>query len=43
MLCLICPKDIFLVFDKNKSRRLEYQEVAPALKAAGRAEGTIFT
>ncbi|XP_044059362.1 calpain-9 isoform X1 [Siniperca chuatsi] len=27
--------DIFLVFDKNKTRRLEYQEVTPALKAAG--------
>ncbi|KAM9318268.1 calpain-9 [Pholidichthys leucotaenia] len=27
--------DIFLVFDKNKTHRLEYQEVAPALKAAG--------
>nr|XP_019959506.1 PREDICTED: calpain-8-like [Paralichthys olivaceus] len=27
--------DIFLVFDKNKTKRLEYQEVAPALKAAG--------
>ncbi|XP_040903159.1 calpain-9 isoform X2 [Toxotes jaculatrix] len=27
--------DIFLMFDKNKSQRLEYQEVAPALKAAG--------
>ncbi|XP_072315955.1 calpain-9 isoform X2 [Eucyclogobius newberryi] len=27
--------DIFLVFDKNKSQRLEYQEVGPALKAAG--------
>ncbi|XP_032365743.1 calpain-3 isoform X2 [Etheostoma spectabile] len=27
--------DIFLVFDRNKSKRLEYQEVAPALKAAG--------
>ncbi|XP_030007070.1 calpain-9 isoform X2 [Sphaeramia orbicularis] len=27
--------DIFLVFDKNKTQRLEYQEVAPALKAAG--------
>ncbi|KAK5929962.1 hypothetical protein CgunFtcFv8_011150 [Champsocephalus gunnari] len=27
--------DIFLVFDKNKTNRLEYQEVAPALKAAG--------
>ncbi|XP_072248162.1 calpain-1 catalytic subunit-like [Leuresthes tenuis] len=27
--------DIFLVFDTNKTNRLEYQEVAPALKAAG--------
>ncbi|XP_069574371.1 calpain-9 [Brachyistius frenatus] len=27
--------DIFLVFDKNKTQRLEYQEVGPALKAAG--------
>ncbi|CAF95694.1 unnamed protein product [Tetraodon nigroviridis] len=27
--------DIFLVFDKNKSKRLEYQEVGPSLKAAG--------
>ncbi|XP_034024536.1 calpain-3 [Thalassophryne amazonica] len=27
--------DIFLVFDKNKSHFLEYQEVAPALHAAG--------
>ncbi|XP_033832928.1 calpain-9 [Periophthalmus magnuspinnatus] len=27
--------DIFLVFDKNKSQRLEYKEVGPALKAAG--------
>ncbi|CAN9511125.1 unnamed protein product [Ophioblennius macclurei] len=27
--------DIFLVFDKNKTHHLEYQEVAPALKAAG--------
>ncbi|KAG7234840.1 hypothetical protein INR49_003662 [Caranx melampygus] len=27
--------DIFLVYDKNKTRHLEYQEVAPALKAAG--------
>ncbi|XP_037533857.1 calpain-9 [Nematolebias whitei] len=27
--------DIFLVFDKNKTYRLEYQEVRPALKAAG--------
>lgn len=27
--------DIFLVFDKNRSQRLEYQEVDPALKAAG--------
>ncbi|XP_041849748.1 calpain-9 [Melanotaenia boesemani] len=27
--------DIFLDFDKNRSQRLEYQEVAPALKAAG--------
>ncbi|KAM9359035.1 calpain-9 [Symphorus nematophorus] len=27
--------DIFLVFDKNKTQHLEYQEVAPALKAAG--------
>ncbi|XP_018516067.1 calpain-3 isoform X1 [Lates calcarifer] len=27
--------DIFLVFDKNKTQRLEYQEVTPALKAAG--------
>lgn len=29
-------QDIFLVFDKNKTHHLEYQEVAPALKAAGR-------
>ncbi|KAM7412585.1 hypothetical protein PAMA_020118 [Pampus argenteus] len=27
--------DIFLVFDKNKTKCLEYQEVGPALKAAG--------
>ncbi|KAM6933349.1 calpain-9 [Xenentodon cancila] len=27
--------DIFLAFDKNKTRHLEYQEVTPALKAAG--------
>ncbi|TDH15385.1 hypothetical protein EPR50_G00030490 [Perca flavescens] len=27
--------DIFLVFDKNQTKRLEYQEVAPALEAAG--------
>ncbi|XP_045928840.1 calpain-1 catalytic subunit isoform X2 [Micropterus dolomieu] len=27
--------DIFLVVDKNKTQRLEYQEVSPALKAAG--------
>ncbi|KAM9853605.1 calpain-9 [Aulostomus maculatus] len=27
--------DIFLVYDKNKTQLLEYQEVAPALKAAG--------
>ncbi|XP_076014720.1 calpain-9 [Genypterus blacodes] len=27
--------DIFLVFDKNKTHRLEYAEVTPALKAAG--------
>ncbi|XP_074535529.1 calpain-9 [Halichoeres trimaculatus] len=27
--------DIFMVFDKNKTQRLEYPEVAPALKAAG--------
>ncbi|XP_051254561.1 calpain-9 [Dicentrarchus labrax] len=27
--------DIFLVYDKNKTQRLEYQEVSPALKAAG--------
>ncbi|KAF7218705.1 calpain-9 [Nothobranchius furzeri] len=27
--------DIFLVFDKNKTKRLEYEEVCPALKAAG--------
>ncbi|XP_041797250.1 calpain-9 [Chelmon rostratus] len=27
--------DIFLVFDKNKTQHLEYQEVTPALKAAG--------
>ncbi|XP_036938463.1 calpain-9 [Acanthopagrus latus] len=27
--------DIFLVFDKNKTHHLEYEEVAPALKAAG--------
>ncbi|XP_068173678.1 calpain-9 isoform X2 [Antennarius striatus] len=27
--------DIFLVFDKNRTHHLEYQEVAPALKAAG--------
>ncbi|XP_071397779.1 calpain-9 isoform X1 [Centroberyx affinis] len=27
--------DIFLVFDKNQSQRLEYPEVSPALKAAG--------
>uniref|UniRef100_A0A3Q3E3Z2 Zgc:85932 n=1 Tax=Hippocampus comes TaxID=109280 RepID=A0A3Q3E3Z2_HIPCM len=27
--------DIFLVYDKNKTQRLEYKEVAPALKAAG--------
>ncbi|KAG7479123.1 calpain-9-like [Solea senegalensis] len=27
--------DIFLAFDKNKTKHLEYQEVAPALKAAG--------
>ncbi|XP_068614805.1 calpain-9-like [Brachionichthys hirsutus] len=27
--------DIFLVFDKNKTHHLEYQEAAPALKAAG--------
>ncbi|XP_071352710.1 calpain-9 [Trachinotus anak] len=27
--------DIFLVFDKNKTQHLEYQEVGPALKAAG--------
>ncbi|XP_020510721.1 calpain-9 [Labrus bergylta] len=27
--------DIFLVFDKNKTKNLEYPEVAPALRAAG--------
>ncbi|XP_029922795.1 calpain-3 [Myripristis murdjan] len=27
--------DIFLVYDKNKSKRLEYREVGPALAAAG--------
>ncbi|XP_073346024.1 calpain-9 [Pagrus major] len=27
--------DIFLAFDKNKTHHLEYQEVTPALKAAG--------
>ncbi|KAK5869177.1 hypothetical protein PBY51_010128 [Eleginops maclovinus] len=27
--------DIFLVFDKNKTNRLEYREVGPALNAAG--------
>ncbi|XP_039986012.1 calpain-9 [Xiphias gladius] len=27
--------DIFMVFDKNKTQRLEYREVAPALRAAG--------
>ncbi|XP_053176910.1 calpain-9 isoform X1 [Scomber japonicus] len=27
--------DIFLTFDKNKTKFLEYREVAPALKAAG--------
>ncbi|XP_068441430.1 calpain-9 [Clinocottus analis] len=27
--------DIFLIFDKNKTKHLEYQEVAPALKKAG--------
>ncbi|XP_061733521.1 calpain-3 isoform X1 [Nerophis ophidion] len=27
--------DIFLVYDKNKTQRLEYEEVGPALKAAG--------
>ncbi|XP_077468453.1 calpain-9 [Stigmatopora argus] len=27
--------DIFLVYDKNKTKCLEYKEVAPALKAAG--------
>ncbi|XP_042342944.1 calpain-A [Plectropomus leopardus] len=27
--------DIFLVFDKNKTKHLEYKEVAPALNAAG--------
>lgn len=33
---LLSLQDIFLVFDKNKTHHLEYQEVAPALKAAGR-------
>uniref|UniRef100_A0A8D3BBX5 Calpain catalytic domain-containing protein n=1 Tax=Scophthalmus maximus TaxID=52904 RepID=A0A8D3BBX5_SCOMX len=32
---VVLMDDIFLVFDKNKTRRLEYQEVTPALKAAG--------
>ena len=32
------PQDIFLVFDKNKTHHLEYEEVAPALKAAGRIQ-----
>ncbi|XP_024120859.1 calpain-1 catalytic subunit, partial [Oryzias melastigma] len=27
--------DIFLMFDKNKTKRLEYQEVKPALREAG--------
>nr|XP_057937034.1 calpain-3 [Doryrhamphus excisus] len=27
--------DIFMVYDKNKTQRLEYEEVGPALKAAG--------
>lgn len=34
---LFCLQDIFLVFDKNKTYRLEYQEVCPALKAAGQS------
>lgn len=25
------------MFDKNKTKRLEYQEVGPALKAAGKS------
>ncbi len=33
-------QDIFLVFDKNKTQRLEYQEVAPALNAAGGTDDT---
>ena len=40
VLCLMSPQDIFLVFDKNKTHHLEYQEVAPALKAAGGTEET---
>ncbi|KAF0030232.1 hypothetical protein F2P81_016963 [Scophthalmus maximus] len=32
---VVLMDDIFLVFDKNETRRLEYQEVTPALKAAG--------
>ena len=43
MLCIeyvlfISPQDIFLVFDKNKTQHLEYNEIIPSLKAAGRTE-----
>lgn len=37
---VISSQDIFLTFDKNKTKFLEYREVEPALKAAGRTEDT---
>lgn len=40
LLCLISPQDIFLMHDKNKTQRLEYQEVMPSLKAAGSIHNT---
>lgn len=40
LLCLISPQDIFLMHDKDKTQRLEYQEVMPSLKAAGSIHNT---
>lgn len=34
--CFVSLQDIFLMFDKNKTKRLEYQEVKPALREAGK-------
>lgn len=40
LLRLISPQDIFLMHDKDKTQRLEYQEVMPSLTAAGSIHNT---